>query len=69
MTAKPPTRFGPARLFRLGEEPVDDLAASTSPEERLEMVAILSARMRELSGLPNEPLRRDRVTIRPLSDK
>ena len=67
MTAKPTRRFGPARVFRLGEEPLDDLSASTTPEERLQMVEVLSARMRELSGLPDEPLRRDCIATRSLT--
>jgi hypothetical protein len=41
--------MGPARLFRLGEEPPDDYRALT-PEKRLEMLEVLSARMRELTG-------------------
>lgn len=41
-----------ARVFRLGEEPGDDLSATTTPEQRLEMVAELSRRMWELSGRP-----------------
>jgi hypothetical protein len=67
MTAKPSRPFGPARVFRLGEEPLDSLSATTTPEERLEMVAILAARMQELTGLPIEPLRRDCVAIRSLT--
>lgn len=69
MTAKRPSRFGPARVFRLGEEPRDDLTATTTPEERLEMVAVLSARMQELSGIPSQPLRRDRIAIRLVTDQ
>ena len=42
----------PVRIYRLGDEPRDDLSAVTTPEERLEMVAILSKRMWELSGRP-----------------
>jgi hypothetical protein len=68
MPEKPTRRIGPARVFRLGEEPLDNMAESTTPEERLEMVAVLSARMRELSGAPAEPLRRDHVTMRSLRD-
>ncbi|MDZ4673079.1 MAG: hypothetical protein SGI84_01410 [Gemmatimonadota bacterium] len=41
-----------ARVHRLGEEPGDDLSATTSPEARLEMVTVLSARMWALTGLP-----------------
>ena len=45
----------PVRVFRLGEEPSDDLASSTSAEERFEMVAMLSARMVEFSPQPASP--------------
>ena len=45
----------PVRLFRLGEEPSDDLTSSTSAEERFEMVAMLSARMVEFSPKPASP--------------
>jgi hypothetical protein len=42
----------PINVFRLGEEPVDDLAPSTTAAERFEMVALLTARMMELSARP-----------------
>ena len=42
----------PVRVFRLGQEPSDDLSGSTSAEERFEMVAALSARMVEFSPTP-----------------
>lgn len=45
----------PARLFRLGEEPSEDLTSSTTAEERFEMVAMLSARMMEFSPTPAPP--------------
>lgn len=49
----------PVRVFRLGEEPSDDLSSSTSAEERFEMVAMLSARMVEFSPTaPPSPTRR-----------
>lgn len=41
------------RMFRLGEEPPDDLTGSTSAEERFEMVAVLTARMMEF--MPTSP--------------
>lgn len=41
---------GQVRVYRLGEEPDDDLSGSTTAEERLEMVAVLSRRMWELTG-------------------
>lgn len=49
---QPSRRGATARVFRLGEEPVDDLSASTSVEQRLAMVATLSRRMWELTGQP-----------------
>ena len=45
-------RCWPVRLYRLGEEPGDDLSAVSTPEERLGMVAELSRRMWELTGRP-----------------
>ncbi len=49
----PPARESwPVRVYRLGEEPGDDLSATTTAQQRLEMVAVLSARMWELSGRP-----------------
>ncbi|MSR06471.1 MAG: hypothetical protein EXR93_05300 [Gemmatimonadetes bacterium] len=42
----------PVRVYRLGEEPGDDLSASTTAERRIEMVAELSERMWELTGAP-----------------
>jgi len=47
------------RMFRLGEEPPDDLTSSTSAEERFEMVAVLTARMMEFTPTsPSVPARR-----------
>ncbi|MEJ7809871.1 MAG: hypothetical protein WKG32_05565 [Gemmatimonadaceae bacterium] len=45
-------RTMPVRVIRLGEEPGDDLSASSTPEARIEMVAELSRRMWELTGRP-----------------
>jgi hypothetical protein len=47
----PPRRWS-ARIYRLGEEPGDDLSAVTTAEERLAMVAELSRRMWSLTGRP-----------------
>lgn len=41
-----------ARVYRLGEEPPDDLSATTTASERIEMVALLTRRAWELSGRP-----------------
>jgi hypothetical protein len=38
----------PVRIYRLGEEPSDDLSATTTAEARIEMVDLLSRRMREI---------------------
>lgn len=51
----------PVRVYRLGEEPGDDLSASTTPEQRIEMVAELSRRMWELSGRPAPTYPRSRM--------
>lgn len=40
----------PIRIFRLGEEPRDDLRSSTTAEERFELVRVLTARTHELGG-------------------
>lgn len=45
----------PVRVFRLGEEPSDDLTSITSAEQRFEMVAMLSARMVEFNPTPPSP--------------
>ena len=38
------------KFFRLGDEPADDLTASTTPEERLELLRELSDRAWRLTG-------------------
>lgn len=48
----PRRRAWPVRLYRLGEEPSEDLSALTTPAERIMMVWELTARMWELTGLP-----------------
>lgn len=48
----------PVLVYRLGEEPGDDLSATTTPEQRLEMVDILSERMWALAGVPRPNIRR-----------
>lgn len=42
----------PVRQYRLGEEPGDDLSATTTPEERLAMMWPLTLEAWELSGQP-----------------
>ena len=51
----------PVRVYRLGEEPGDDLSAVTTPEQRLEMVAVLTQRMWELTGHPAPSYRREEM--------
>jgi hypothetical protein len=41
-----------ARVYRLGEEPGDNLSAQSTPEQRLAMVTVLTRRMWELTGRP-----------------
>jgi hypothetical protein len=43
----------PVRRYRLGEEPPDTYPASLSPEERVLLVGVLSARVAEFT--PNAP--------------
>lgn len=45
-------RAWPVRTYRMGAEPRDDLTEVTTPEERLEMVAVLTRRMWALTGRP-----------------
>ena len=45
-------RDWPVRVYRLGEEPGDDLSAVTTPERRIAMVWELTARMWALTGRP-----------------
>jgi hypothetical protein len=54
----------PVRIYRLGEEPGDDLSESTTPEERLEILAALSKRMWELSGRPLPTYDRAHMPVR-----
>ena len=49
-TPAPRGRALPVRVYRLGEEPGDDLSAVTTAEERVAMVWDLSARMWEFTG-------------------
>lgn len=47
-----PVRARPVRVYRLGQEPGDDLSAVSTPEQRLAMVTELSRRMWTLTGRP-----------------
>ena len=53
----------PVRVFRLGDEPGDDLSAATSPEERLAMVGTLTLEAWSLSGQPMPDYRRGETPI------
>lgn len=55
---------GPVRVFRLGEEPGDDLSADTTPEERIELVWELTLRMWELGGGTAPSIPRERLPVR-----
>jgi hypothetical protein len=52
-TSREPPR-GPwrVRVYRLGEEPTEDLSADTTAEQRLAMLVELSRRMWSLTGRP-----------------
>jgi hypothetical protein len=45
----------PAHVYRRGEEPGDDLSATTTAAERVAMVWLLSSRMWEFSPRPTPP--------------
>lgn len=53
----------PVRRYRLGEEPGDDLSQSTTPEERLAMVAALSAEAWALGGKPQPAYSRHETPV------
>jgi hypothetical protein len=52
------------RIFRLGEEPRDDLSDSTTVEERLAILDDLSARAWALSGQPFPSYSRSEIPVR-----
>ncbi len=54
----------PVRVYRLGHEPGDDLMASTTAEERVAMVAELTARMWELAGGTHATYSRQTIPVR-----
>ncbi|MGI9141102.1 MAG: hypothetical protein ACR2GJ_08340 [Gemmatimonadaceae bacterium] len=63
------SRVSETRLYRLGEEPADDLTATTSPEQRLEMVAVLTQRMWELTGQPLPSYKRNEMPGRVIRSR
>lgn len=54
----------PVRTFRLGEEPGDDLSASTTPEERLGMMWRLARDAWASSGNPIPDYSREETPVR-----
>ncbi len=63
----PSTRTNwPVRILAAGEQSTDDLSASSTAEERLEMVWVLSRRMWELTGHRSPALARENIPIRIL---
>jgi hypothetical protein len=52
------------RIFRLGEEPREDLLATTTAEERLDILRELTARAWALSGKPILVYSRDWMPVR-----
>ncbi len=59
------------RVFPLGGEPAEDLSATTTPSERLNMVAALSEEAWLLTGNPTPHYPRQQIPIRrvPLASK
>ncbi len=52
------------RVYRLADQPGDDLSEATTAEERLEMVWELTARMWELTAQPRPSYTRARMPVR-----
>lgn len=52
------------RMYRLGEEPGDDLSATTNPSERFEMVWLLTQRMWEWMGREMPAYDRSQTPVR-----
>jgi hypothetical protein len=59
------------KVFPLGGEPGEDLSATTTPSERLAMVAALSEEAWVLTGIPMPHYLRQQIPIRkvPLASK
>lgn len=56
----------PVRIFRLGEEPGDDLRDVTTPEERIAMMWPLAVEAWRLSGRPMPDYARSETPVRLL---
>ena len=54
------------RVYRLGQEPGDDLSALTTAEQRLAMVSELSRRMWQLTGKSVPTYARADIPVRVL---
>jgi hypothetical protein len=54
----------PIRRFRLGEEPSDDLSATTTAQQRLEMMWPLAVEAWSLTGRPIPDYSRDQTPYR-----
>jgi hypothetical protein len=54
----------PVRIFRLGEEPPDDLRETTTAAQRLEILRELTKRAWTLSGRPFPSYSRRQIPIR-----
>ena len=59
-------RSWPVRRFRLGDEPSDDLRASTTAEQRLAMMWHLTLEAWELTGRPLPDYARRSAPVRKL---
>lgn len=57
------------RKYELGSEPGDDLSSVTTPEERLEMLVILTERMWSLTGQSLPSYDRSRMPGRVIRPK
>ena len=60
-----PARW-PVRVFHLGDEPRDDMTATSTAEERIALVWTLSERAWELTGRGDVRLRRADLPVRIL---
>lgn len=56
-----------ARIFRLGDEPQDDLLDSTTPEERIEILRELTERAWRLSGRAFPSYSRHEIPVRVIT--
>lgn len=62
---EPATRRNwPVHIYRLGQEPGDDLSSTSTAEERLEMLVVLSRRMWLLGGQQLPSYARSRMPVR-----